>query len=61
MQEAIINEKTELLRSLTTKENFIQILKETLIPLWNKHSNESFDFICKELDKNIINLNTKNK
>lgn len=57
MQEAIITEKCNLLQSLTTKENFIKITKEIMMPLWNNHSEESFNFICNELDKNITLLN----
>ena len=56
MQEAIINEKTELLKSLTTKENFIQIVKSILLPLFNNHSKESFDYICQKLDLEIKKL-----
>ena len=53
MQEALINEKTEILKNLTTKENFIKICKEILIPLWANHSNESFKIICNKLDLQI--------
>ena len=56
MQEAIINEKTELLKNLTTKENYIQIVKNILLPLWNNHTKESFDFICEQLDLEIKKL-----
>lgn len=59
MQEAIINEKLEVLRSLTTKENYIKILQSILLPLWNNHSQQSFEFICEQLDNKIktIKLN----
>ena len=53
MHEAIILEKTELLRSLTTKQNYIKILQSILKPLWNVHNVETFEQICTELDNQI--------
>lgn len=53
MHEAIILEKTEILRSLTTKENYIKILQSILKPLWNIHNVEAFNKICIELDSQI--------
>jgi len=53
MHEAIILEKTELLRSLTTKENFVKIAQTLLKPLWSIHNKDSFEQICNELDNQI--------
>jgi hypothetical protein len=60
MHEAIITEKTEVLKSLTTKENYIKILQSILIPLWNVHSIESFNQICTNLDNQIKLLQNEN-
>ena len=56
MYEAIINEKTTQLRSLTTKQDYILILTKIMLGLWNIHSVESFNIICRELDFEISKL-----